>query len=148
MRRFDHFERSQYWLGYQFEHSFDQIWTVRQNVRYTDVDTNTYAVAGGGALGMTALQPNLQTLNRGTFTFPENAAALTMDNEAEARFSTGAFTHDALLGLDYRYFTSDLHEGFANAPPISTCGKCAQSACAWTPGGVSTRRRARIAGAG
>lgn len=116
---FDHFDRSQYWLGYQFEHSFDQIWTVRQNVRYTDVDTNTYAVAGGGALGMTALQPNLQTLNRGAFTFPENAAAFTMDNEAEARFSTGAFSHDALLGLDYRYFTSDLHEGFANAPPIN-----------------------------
>jgi iron complex outermembrane receptor protein len=116
---FDHFERSQYWLGYQFEHSFDQVWTVRQNVRYTDVDTNTYAVAGGGALGMTALQPNLQTLNRGAFTFPENAAAFTMDNEAEARFSTGAFAHDVLLGLDYRYFTSDLHEGFAGAPPIN-----------------------------
>lgn len=116
---FDHFERSQYWLGYQFEHSFDQVWTVRQNVRYTDVDTNTYAVAGAGALGMTALQPNLQTLNRGAFTFPENAAAFTMDNEAEARFSTGAFSHDILLGLDYRYFTSDLHEGFANAPPIN-----------------------------
>ena len=34
------------------------------------------------------------------------------------------------------------------SPPTMTAGKCAQSTCACAPGGVSTRRRARMAGAG
>jgi iron complex outermembrane recepter protein len=116
---YDQYSRSQYWIGYQFEHRFDQVWTVRQNVRYMGLDTDTYAVAGAGAVGATALQPNLQTLNRYTFFFPENAQAFTMDNQAEARFSTGSLTHDALIGLDYRYSVSDLHEGYAPAPSLN-----------------------------
>jgi iron complex outermembrane receptor protein len=116
---YDQYDRSQYWVGYQFEHSFDQVWTVRQNVRYMGLDTNTYAVAGAGAVGAPALQSNLQTLNRYAFFFPENAQAFTMDNEAEARFATGPLLHDVLLGLDYRYSTSDLHEGYALAPSVN-----------------------------
>ncbi len=116
---YDRYDRSQYWIGYQFEHSFDQVWTVRQNVRYMGLDTNTYAVAGAGAVGAPALQSNLQTLNRYAFFFPENVQAFTMDNEAEARFATGPLSHDVLLGLDYRYSTSDLHEGFAQAPSVN-----------------------------
>jgi len=46
---FDHFDRTQAWVGYQFEHSFNEVWTVRQNVRYFDLQTNTYAVAGAAA---------------------------------------------------------------------------------------------------
>jgi hypothetical protein len=34
------------------------------------------------------------------------------------------------------------------SPATTTPGKCAQSTCACAPGGVSTRRRARITGAG
>ena len=115
---FDHFDRTQYWVGYQFEHSFNEAWTVRQNVRYYGLETNTYAVAGGGALGSTALQPDLRTLNRGVFSFPENANAFTMDNQAEARFATGPLLHTVLLGLDYRHLTSELNMGVGNAPPI------------------------------
>jgi iron complex outermembrane recepter protein len=116
---FDHFDRTQAWVGYQFEHSFNEIWTVRQNVRYFDLETNTYAVAGAGALGSTALQPNLSTLNRGAFSFPENASNVTLDNEAEARFATGSLAHTVLFGVDYRHITSELSEGFASAPSIN-----------------------------
>ena len=116
---FDHFDRTQAWVGYQFEHSFNEIWTVRQNVRYFDLETNTYAVAGAGALGSTALQPNLSTLNRGAFSFPENASNVTLDNEAEARFATGSLAHIVLFGVDYRHITSELNEGFASAPSIN-----------------------------
>ncbi|WP_407178757.1 TonB-dependent siderophore receptor [Bradyrhizobium sp. STM 3562] len=116
---FDHFDRTQYWVGYQLEHSFNEVWTVRQSLRYTGVETNTYAVAGAGALGSTALRPDLETLNRGVFSFPEDATALTMDNEAEARFSTGPLAHVALLGLDYRHATSELNEGFGSAPAVN-----------------------------
>ena len=116
---FDHFDRTQAWVGYQFEHSFNEIWTVRQNVRYYDLETNTYAVAGAGALGSTALQPNLSKLNRGAFSFPENASNVTLDNQAEARFATGSLAHIVLFGVDYRHITSELKEGFGNAPSIN-----------------------------
>jgi iron complex outermembrane recepter protein len=115
---FDHFDRTQYWAGYQFEHSFNDTWTVRQNLRYFGLETNTYAVAGGGALGVTALQPDLRTLNRGVFSFPENANAFTMDNQAEARFATGPFAHTLLFGVDYRRLNSELDMRVGNAPPI------------------------------
>jgi iron complex outermembrane receptor protein len=120
---FDHFDRQQAWVGYQFEHSFNDIWTVRQNVRYFDLQTNTYAVAGGGAAGMNPY-PNAgvgdyATLARAAFKFPENANAFTMDNQAEARFSTGAFAHTVLMGLDYRHTTSELNMGIGSAPSIN-----------------------------
>ncbi|WP_152535344.1 TonB-dependent siderophore receptor [Bradyrhizobium sp. Ai1a-2] len=116
---FDRFDRTQYWAGYQFEHSFNETWTVRQNLRYFGLETDTYAVAGGGALGITALQPNLRTLNRGVFSFPENANAFTVDNQAEARFATGPFAHTLLFGVDYRRINSELDMRVGNAPPIN-----------------------------
>jgi iron complex outermembrane receptor protein len=42
-----------------------------------------------------------------------------MDNQAEARFATGPLRHIALLGVDYRHATSELNEGFANAPSVN-----------------------------
>src|SRR6202012_2868836 len=115
----DVYERTQYWAGYQFEHSLDETWTVRQNLRYMGLDTNTYAVAGAGAAGLPALQADQQTLNRLAFNFPENATAFTVDNEAEARFSTGPVSHVVLTGVDYRHATSDTTFGAAFATPIN-----------------------------
>lgn len=115
---FDHFDRTQAWVGYQFEHSFNEVWTVRQNVRYFDLQTNTYAVAGAGALVQTALQPDLRTLNRGAFSFPESASSVTLDNQAEARFATGPLAHTMLFGVDYRHIDSSIDMRVGAAPPI------------------------------
>ena len=115
---FDNFDRTQYWVGYRFETRANDVWTFRQNVRYTGLETNTYAVAGAGALGGVALQADQRTLNRGSFQFPESAAAVTLDNQAEAHFATGPLDHTALVGVDYRHVTSRLNMGFGAAPPI------------------------------
>ncbi|QPF84081.1 TonB-dependent siderophore receptor [Bradyrhizobium genosp. L] len=120
---FDHFDRTQAWVGYQFEHSFNEVWTVRQNVRYFDLETNTYAVAGGGAIGSAAL-PNtasgdFSTLNRAAFSFPEDASSVTLDNQAEARFTTGALAHTALFGVDYRHIDSQINMTVGAAPQIN-----------------------------
>src|SRR5262249_38230832 len=45
---FDQFTRTQAWAGYQFEHHANDIWTVRQNLRYAVVDTNLKAIIGQG----------------------------------------------------------------------------------------------------
>jgi iron complex outermembrane recepter protein len=110
---YNQFSRTQYWAGYQFEHRADDTWTLRQNLRYAAVDTDVKAVIGTG------LQSNLQTLNRAAFDVPENATAFTLDNQAEARFSTGPLSHVALFGLDYRHSTSEFSQYFGAAPSIN-----------------------------
>ena len=108
---FNQFTRTQYWVGYQFEHHASDVWTVRQNLRYASIDTMVKAVIGAG------LQSDNQTLNRSAFIVPEKADAFTVDNQAEARFNTGALSHIALFGLDYRHVTSDFSQYYS--PTVS-----------------------------
>jgi iron complex outermembrane recepter protein len=110
---YNQYNRTQYWAGYEFEHHADDTWTLRQNLRYTAVDTEVKAVISTG------LQANQQTLNRSAFDVPENATAFTMDNQAEARFNTGPLSHVALFGLDYRHSTSEFSQYFGAAPSIN-----------------------------
>ncbi len=110
---FNQFTRTQYWAGYQFEHRANDTWTFRQNLRYASIDTQVKAVIGAG------LAADLQTLNRAAFVVPEKADAFTMDNQAEARFNTGALSHTALFGLDYRHSTSEFSQYLGGAPSIN-----------------------------
>jgi iron complex outermembrane receptor protein len=96
---FDHHTRTQYSLGYEFEHRFNQTWTVRQNLRYTVVSddlANVFPYPNGFASGSTT------TINRYSFTNDETAKFFTVDNQAQAKFSTGALNHTALFGFDFQ----------------------------------------------
>ena len=64
------FTRSQFWLGYQLEHRFNDAITVRQNLRYASVNTNLAAVIA------TSLQPNQAVVNRVAYSVPEIGAEL------------------------------------------------------------------------
>lgn len=110
---FNDFKRTQYWLGYQFEHRFDDTWTFRQNLRYADLDTSLKSVIGNG------LQADMETLNRAAFYVPEDARNVTLDNQMQANFDTGPLAHTALLGVDYRWDESDFKRGVGAAPPIN-----------------------------
>jgi iron complex outermembrane recepter protein len=110
----DFFERDQAMGGYLFEHHFDDVWTVRQNLRYATLNTNTQSVIGAG------LQTgSLTELNRANYSLPEDATALTLDNQAEAKFAMGALLHTALLGIDYRHTTDAFTFGTVGAPAIN-----------------------------
>jgi iron complex outermembrane recepter protein len=94
---FDRFDREQYNAGYVFEHRFNDAWTVRQNLRYMDVNVDFATVFPSGGL-----QPNLRTLNRFAFTTLEELKTFTVDSQAEAKFATGPFLHKLLIGNDYQ----------------------------------------------
>jgi iron complex outermembrane recepter protein len=110
---FDFFDRKQYYAGYVFEHRFDDIWTVRQNFRFMNVDVNTATTFP------TSFQANLTTLNRSAFTASEQLNALTVDNQAEAKFRTGPLLHTTLLGIDYQRATDRAVDGSGPAPSIN-----------------------------
>ncbi|WP_412066683.1 TonB-dependent siderophore receptor [Rhizobium sp. SYY.PMSO] len=94
---FDHMRRQQQSIGYELEHRFDDVWTVRQNLRFQHMSVD-YA-----ELQAASLAADGHTLSRSAYTAQEQINTLAIDNQAEADFDTGAVSHKALFGLDYQY---------------------------------------------
>lgn len=97
------FERDFYTLGYEFEHEFNETWTVRQNLRYAKSDQYMFLALINPAF---AYQPDGHTLNRASAVSDEWVSSFNVDTQVEARFGTGALDHTLLLGLDYLRATS------------------------------------------
>ncbi|GLS46924.1 iron complex outermembrane receptor protein [Methylobacterium brachythecii] len=112
---FNNFQREQAYAGYEFEHAVDDVWTVRQNFRFSFSDgyQNSYI----GQLGY-ANAAQTQLL-RSQFGFNERVALFQVDNQAEAKFSDGWFRHDVIFGLDYKNYTGNDNQGFAGGPTLN-----------------------------
>ncbi len=93
---FDRHSREEYNIGYQFEHRFDDTWTIRSNLRYTHLKDDLQNVFANG------FAADGRTLNRYSFFNDESLGQLTTDNQVEADFDTGALSHKAIVGLDYQ----------------------------------------------
>ncbi|KAF1005602.1 MAG: Ferrichrome outer membrane transporter/phage receptor [Luteibacter sp.] len=109
---FESFKRTQYQLGYEFEHVFNETWRFRQNLRVARNTTDYSSVQGLN------LQADLHTLNRQTYTSSEELRTLNIDNQAQARFDTGPVTHTLLLGVDMQRLLWDNFTRLGNAPTL------------------------------
>lgn len=109
---FEDFDRKVAAIGYLFEHRLDDVFTLRQNTRYMRIETDWARVASRG------LQANLRTLNRQAVTDEESLNAFTLDNQAQAKFSTGALGHTFLFGVDFQRSSSDIILGAGAAPTL------------------------------
>jgi iron complex outermembrane recepter protein len=93
-------------VGYLAEHRFDNIWTVRQNLRYNDVSSSITTIF---PTGVSATDPN--SLARSGFFENDHLRNFDLDNQAEAKFATGPLAHAALFGVDYQTATYDNTSG-------------------------------------
>jgi iron complex outermembrane recepter protein len=93
-------------IGYLAEHRFDNIWSVRQNLRYNDVSSSITTIF---PTGVSATNPN--SLARSGFFENDHLRNFDLDNQAEAKFATGPLTHTALFGIDYQTGTYDNTSG-------------------------------------
>jgi len=109
---FDQFIRTSKSIGYEFEHDFNDVWTVRQNLRYDRQDANYRYVSYSGAPLVGT------TMARKRSFVDQNLDSFVVDNQAEAQFWTGPVDHDVLIGLDYRYIDSSFKFGTAPAPSL------------------------------
>ncbi|SDV46243.1 TonB-dependent siderophore receptor [Chitinasiproducens palmae] len=109
---FDRFDRTQYQFGYAFEHRFDDVWTVRQNFRYMHMDTDYESVYTSG------LAADGHTLTRRAIRAVEHSDALTLDNQAQAKFDTGPVRHTVLFGVDLQRYTESMALGTGAAPTL------------------------------
>ncbi len=99
-------------VGYKFEHKLTPTWTVCANGRFPHLAQDYKSVYGS------ALEADLRTLDRGTAASKDNLNTVTLDNQVEGNFSTGAIDHTVLFGFDYQHYASNFDAGFGTAPSL------------------------------
>lgn len=117
----DKWRRDQLMIGYQFEHSFNNATTFRQNARvaHVRVDYSSYYPVGYTFVPNGALTGDLL---RSGFMANVKATQASLDNNLEYKFETGPLRHTALVGLDLKYYGIDDYNAFGafgGAPPIN-----------------------------
>ncbi len=111
----DTFQRNQGLVGYAYEQKLTDVFTVRQNLRYSDLRINDRTLEGLGYDGAEA-NANLARLN---FNTTPHLTELAVDTQGEARFRTGPFLHTVLAGVDYKHFTLADLEGFTGSTSLN-----------------------------
>ncbi|TJW15523.1 MAG: TonB-dependent siderophore receptor [Mesorhizobium sp.] len=100
------FAQSQGRIGYEFEHRFNDVLTVRQNLRYNAVDADIeYS-------GHYSIDPD-QPLQRYWGHYTENMKNFVVDNMAQFEFDTGPVRHTAVGGVDYAWSDYDAGSGLS-----------------------------------
>lgn len=100
-------------VGYLFEHRFNDIWSFKQNLRYSDISLRNNMLYGAGFDGA-----SLTEISRwaGIANFDFNRLAI--DNQAQAKFATGSVRHTMLFGLDYQRQKTRDTENYTLAPTL------------------------------
>lgn len=100
-------------VGYSFEHGFNDTFTVRQNLRYTEAKTSQKSVYG---TGIDAANPLM--LNRGTVVDNEKLYTFAVDTQLESKFATADVEHTLLTGVDFQRMRNDVNATFGTAPQL------------------------------
>lgn len=109
------YDRTQAMIGYEFSHTFDNDWTVRQNLRYATVSLEEDGMYGNAWTGsLTGAW-----LPRYRFGHDTRVNTFTVDNQLEGGFQTGGLDHTLIVGLDYRYYNIDETQTFGGGTDIN-----------------------------
>jgi iron complex outermembrane receptor protein len=113
------YDRNQYLAASFFEHKFGDALTVRNNTRYTHLDSlyKVVVLTGDTVTSCTAAIPGCiagQTISRRAVQGNGKSDGISTDTQVEGRFATGPVEHVVLSGFDYfhtkwehyRYFTA------------------------------------------
>ncbi len=117
----DYGRYDQQMIGYEFEHEFDNGWTVSQNARYAHLDKKELIYYPYGWLNTTdPADPNYYKLYRVGFNHDTSADSFNVDNRAEKEFDTGPVKHSFLAGVDYKYYQIDQTQAAPAWPEAAT----------------------------
>lgn len=110
----DLYERQQASIGYEFEHTMDNDWTVRSLARLGVANIDEVSVYPDGWADATSL-------NRINFGHDTTSTTFLIDNQIEGTVATGPAEHRILAGIDYKYYNIDQVQSsalFGTTPPI------------------------------
>jgi len=106
-------------IGYQFRHAFDEHWTVRQNLRYSQQTTDYQDVYFGNAdWWESPVRPDGHTIARTAYTVNETASIFNVDNQAQYEATFGAVENKLLVGVDYNRWAVDGVSRWGAAPDL------------------------------
>ncbi|MBA2409310.1 MAG: TonB-dependent receptor [Gammaproteobacteria bacterium] len=109
----DRYARTEYSVGYLFEHRTTDALTFRQNARYYAVDLDDVSVFAD------TVGNNQITIGRSLFENFGELDGIAVDNQAQIEFETGPVAHTLLAGLDYQHLEATSVQNFGDAPPIN-----------------------------
>jgi iron complex outermembrane receptor protein len=114
---FEFYDQTQERVGYEFERRVVSGITVRQKARYEHLaEESAYVDIDDTKYTPQPLAPH--EFSRSAGSVASSFHALNMDNQVEARFSTGAVQHIALAGVDIGFITFKEGYGGDTAPPL------------------------------
>lgn len=105
--------REQSWVGYIARHDLSESVSLRQSLRYMDID---HTHRGMSPRGYEA--PGSTVINRAYASLHDQTNSLVVDTRAEFRFVTGAVGHEVLAGVDYIRLNMDRTSGSERIPGI------------------------------
>jgi iron complex outermembrane receptor protein len=138
---FDHFDRDQYSATSLLAWVASDSWTLRQNLRYgrLKVDYNTVNPGEG-------LRDDLRTYARQAVISLEDVDSITVDTNAEGRFTHGPFEHTVLFGVDLQRIAFSGREGYGPAPDLDLYAPVYHQAIARPEPGILTDQTGRQLG--
>src|SRR5262249_34467797 len=110
---FSAMDQKQYRIGYAFEHNVDDVWTVRQNFRFYQVDTDAKYTQ------IDSVDSSTNLASRSAWRILDSCNTVTLANQAEARFNLGAIRNTVLFGVDYGHSYYNDKIGYGPAPDLN-----------------------------
>lgn len=117
------YSRNEKMVGYSFEHGFNDTFTVRQNLRFSENKVSQNSVYGYGVCSdpansfskqCAALAPadKGQYLARKYVVDDEKLQNFTVDTQLQSKFATGDIDHTLLTGVDFMRLRNDINAWF------------------------------------
>ena len=127
------YSRNEKMVGYSFEHSFNDTFTVRQNLRYAENKTAQNSVYGYGMCSDPMYSSNPATspcasiapsewghyLTRQYVIDNEKLQNFAVDTQLQSAFATGSVDHTLLTGVDFMRMRNDIDSWFGYAGSVA-----------------------------
>lgn len=122
---FDRYDTSHTTFGWLFSHRINPTWTVRQNFRASESDvdyrtayTSFAANAATGRPARPVFNADQRTVNRDISITFNGLKVRALDNQAEAKFTTGSVSHTVLGGIDLQEYETTARSARGLAPAL------------------------------
>lgn len=108
---FDKLEQRKWSVGYEFEHAFNDTFSLQQNLRYGQLDTTNQYLD----VGLVSVDKILPRSTAGSY---EDMSTLSTDTRLISRFATGSLQHTLVSGVDYAWLDTELLYASGTAPSL------------------------------
>lgn len=118
--RYDHKQKA---IAAFFRHEFNDSLSFRSNFRFQNNQLSYRQLYVAGFARTAAGNSDFSTITRGGGGADEDFDTLTLDNHFAAKFATGPFRHNVLVGVDYQTITGENFQQFntgVSANPLTS----------------------------